>query len=105
MISFFSERVNDVTEDLSHDHKEMLESLAYLPDDKLRELAEKRLSAEQNRTMHRLIDRAFDYGLNPEEQEQVKHLSNEANLLMLIKAEAAVLLQARGLDISTLLEN
>ncbi len=93
-----------------------------LPDDELlppnleRELAQLRLFAnhdlqraaqmmatdEESERMQQLTEKQQRIGLTPDEQQAARLLSRFFNRIMLVRAEAAVLLQERGFDISHL---
>jgi len=59
-------------------------------------------SAEKNERMQQLVLKQQAEGLTATEREETQQLQHYAHRLMMIRAEAAVLLQQRGFDITPL---
>lgn len=81
---------------------EQVRQLTFLDDHHLRQAAQRIVPPEKSERMQELIFKQQAEGLTELEQQEAKQLVMYANLVMLIRAEAAVLLQERGLDISAL---
>lgn len=81
---------------------EELAQLPFLDNDHLWQAARQVAPAEKNKRMQALVLKQQAEGLTPTEQEEAQQLQFYAHRLMLIRAEAAVLLQQRGFNISTL---
>lgn len=81
---------------------EEIAQLPFLDNDHLWQAARKVAPAEKNERIQALVLKQQAEGLTPTEQEEAQQLRFYAHRLMLIRAEAAVLLQQRGFNISTL---
>ena len=81
---------------------EEIAQLPFLDNDHLWQAARQIAPAEKNERMQALVLKQQAEGLTPTEQEEAQQLQFYAHRLMLIRAEAAVLLQQRGFNISTL---
>lgn len=81
---------------------EEIAQLPFLDDDHLWQAARQIAPAEKNERMQALVLKQQAEGLTPTEQEEAQQLQFYAHRLMLIRGEAAVLLQQRGFNISTL---
>jgi len=79
---------------------EQVRQLTFLDDHHLLQAAQRIVPREKSERMQELIFKQQAEGLIELEQQEAKQLVMYANLVMLIRAEAAVLLQERGLDIS-----
>ncbi len=81
---------------------EQVRQLTFLDEHHLWQAAKRVVPREKSERMQELIFKQQAEGLTELEQQETKQLVMYANLVMLIRAEAAVLLQERGLDISGL---
>lgn len=81
---------------------EELAQLPFLDDTHLWQAARQIAAPEKNERIQELVLKQQAEGLTATEQQEVQQLQQYAQRLMLIRAEAAVLLQQRGFDISTL---
>ena len=81
---------------------EEIAQLPFLDNYHLWQAARQVAPAEKNERMQVLVLKQQAEGLTPTEQEEAQQLQFYAHRLMLIRAEAAVLLQQRGFNISTL---
>ncbi len=81
---------------------EEIAQLPFLDNDHLWQAARQVAPAEKNKRMQALVLKQQAEGLTATEQEEAQQLQFYAHRLMLIRAEAAVLLQQRGFNISTL---
>jgi len=81
---------------------EELAQLPFLDDAHLWQAARQIAPPEKNERIQELVLKQQAEGLTATEQQEVQQLQQYAQQLMLIRAEAAVLLQQRGFDISTL---
>lgn len=79
-----------------------LSQLALLADDELWQAAQTQATAEENERMQQLLTRQKRIGLTMAEQEELTLLANFFRRMMLVRAEAAVLLKERGHDIRSL---
>lgn len=76
--------------------------LAFLDDEQLFVAAQQSLTAEKSKRMQVLTEKLKSEGLLDSERQEVRQLQQYAQRIMLIRAEAAILLKQRGHDISTL---
>lgn len=76
--------------------------LALLDDDHLSRVARLTVPVEKSERMQALTWKQQREGLTEAEQQEAKQLQRLAHRVMLLRAEAAVLLQERGVDISSL---
>ena len=81
---------------------EELAQLAFLDDTHLWQVARQVASREKNERMQQLVLKQQAEGLTADEAAEAQHLQHYAHRLMMIRAEAAVLLQQRGFDIKSL---
>lgn len=81
---------------------EEVAQLEFLDDDHLRRVAETKTTGKQAAQMQALLQKQQTEGLTEAEIQELTRLRQVANRTMLLKAEAAVLLQKRGLDIPSL---
>jgi hypothetical protein len=86
----------DVTEDLT--------TLETLDDQALRLVMLQSVASEQAERIHDLLNERQIRSLSIEEEEELARLQSQADLVMLRKARAAVLLRFRGQQIPTIAE-
>lgn len=79
-----------------------LSQLTFLPDEALWQAARTQATDEENERMQQLLSKQKRMGLTTVEQEELTLLANFFRRMMLVRAEAAVLLQKRGHDIRSL---
>lgn len=79
-----------------------LVQLAFLTDEELWQVAQTTLRAEDQARMELLLQKQQATGLTADEQAEAEALADRHDQTMLVRAKAAVLLQARGHDISSL---
>jgi len=91
-------------EGLPEDLLENLTALEMLDDQSLWQVMGERVPTSQQRTLSDLLDRQRSITLTDVEQQQLTTLQWQADLIMLRKARAAVLLRFRGKRIPTLTE-
>ena len=91
-------------EGLPSDMMENLTALETLNEAALRKVMFETVPASTARALHHLLARQSDEGLNEKEQAQLAALQHQADLVMLRKARAAVLLRFRGYSIPTTAE-
>ncbi len=84
--------------------EEALAELSFLNDEALWQAARTAATAEENERMQVLIAKQERLGLTTAETEELSLLANFFRRIMLIRAEAAVLLKERGYDIHHLYE-
>jgi plasmid stability protein len=84
------------------DIAEEVEQLRLLEDEYLWRTARLTVPDDKTARMQFLIDKQLGEGLTEQEQQETKGLQHLAHRVMLLKAEAALLLQERGFDISQL---
>jgi DNA-binding helix-hairpin-helix protein with protein kinase domain len=89
--------------DLSPELIETVEALEKLDDEELWRLARAATSPEASQALEALHAKQRDEGLSPAEDTTRAELVHEYERTMLIRAQAAVLLQDRGHDVSRLL--
>ncbi|HEX4963887.1 MAG TPA: hypothetical protein VF173_23885 [Thermoanaerobaculia bacterium] len=90
-------------EELSHDVAKALEDLALLNDEELRHATRNRLSEDTRSQLEALNWKQQRESLTPAEKETAKHLVQQYDQAVLLRAEALRLLKARGHDVSKLL--
>lgn len=78
------------------------QQLHFLPDDDLWRAAEMAATPSENERMQFLVEKQQRVGLTSGEQEEVALLARFFTRIMMVRAEAAVLLQERGHDITIL---
>lgn len=76
--------------------------LRFLDNEHLLRAAQRSVSTEQSERMQSLVLKRQFEGVTQAEQQEMEQLTHFANLVMLIRAEAAVLLKERGFDLETL---
>ena len=89
---------DDLT-NLSVNIAEQLKQLSFLDDNHLQQAAQKTVELEKAGRMQELVLKQQAEGLTEIEIQEANILKDYANLVMLIRAEAAVLLQERGIHI------
>ena len=82
-----------------------LEQLAFLTDEELWRAVQSRLAASENQRMQALILKRQRDNLSQREQSEAERLVQRSNRIMLVRAQAAVLLRDRGYDVSVLISN
>ncbi len=87
-------------EELPQETIELLSQLRFLDDAGLWQAACTRLSPEQAERLEQLNLRQQREGLTPDEQQERDQLLRRYEQTMLVRAQAAVLLQERGHDVS-----
>jgi hypothetical protein len=87
---------------IPQDIAEEVAQLKFLDDTHLWRVAQANVSDENAEQMQTLLWKQQTEGLTEAEEQEVVRLRLLANRIMLLKAEAAVLLQERGHDLSTL---
>jgi hypothetical protein len=92
-----------MTDELSPDLIEALETLEQLEDEELWRLAGKAMSREASQELEALHFKQRDEGLNQDEDATRAKLLREYERTMLIRAQAARLLKDRGHDVSSIL--
>lgn len=108
--SLVDEAVVAVAESLPGDEQlpgtvtQELKQLQWLTDDELWQAARLTATDEEAEQMQILLEKQQREGLTPVEQQHVEQLSMFFNRIMLVRAEAAVLLKKRGYDITHLLD-
>jgi len=89
-------------DELPTDITDELAQLTFLTDEELWQAARTTLNQEQSERMQALISKKQRDNLSPQEEEEAQQLAHYSDKVMLIRAQAAVLLKERGHDISTL---
>ena len=79
-----------------------LEQLAVLGETQLWRLARQQVPTEKSERMQVLTERLQAEGLSPQETDEVARLQAYAQRIMLLRAEAAILLKRRGHEVSGL---
>lgn len=92
----------DAWNGLSDELKAAIDQLQVLNDVDLWRAARTELPRESSALMQDFLDRRQAGGLSATEAEEAERLRRLAERVMLVRAEAAALLQARGHDISSL---
>ncbi len=87
------------------DLEEELQQLDLFTDDELWRAAQVTAPDDKTTRMQELVDKQQLEGLTDAEKAEAALLSNYFNRVMLVRAKAAVLLQARGKDIDQLLSD
>lgn len=87
---------------LPPDVAEEIAQLPFLEDAHLWQAARQLAPPEKNERIQELVLKQQAEGLTAAEQQEAQQLQQYAHRLMIIRAEAAVLLQQRGYDIATL---
>ncbi len=94
--------VDDDTAVLPDDLAEEISQLTLLDDEHLWRAARMKVAPEKTERVQALITKQRAEGLTETEEEEIRQLQYFAHRVMLIRAEAAVLLKRRGFDISSL---
>lgn len=76
--------------------------LHFLDDDHLQRAAQVTVPIDKSERMQTLSQKMGAEGLTTAEEEEIRQLQHYAQRVLLVRAEAAVLLQQRGFDISAL---
>lgn len=84
------------------DISDEVEQLQFLDDEHLWRAAQLSVAEDKSERMQFLSQKQEAEGLTTKEQEEIKHLQYLAHRVILIRAEASVLLQDRGYNISKL---
>jgi len=85
---------------LPQETTEVLSQLRFLDDEELWQAARTRMFPEQAEQLERLNLKQQREGLTPDEQQERDQLLHCYEQTMLVRAQAAVLLQERGHDVS-----
>ena len=80
-----------------------LEQLAFLTDEELWRAARSQVAASENQRMQSLMFKQQRDGLSQREQSEAERLVQRSNRIMLVRAQATVLLRDRGYDVSGLI--
>ena len=86
-------------EALPIDLEQEVEQLRFFTDVDLQHAAQTSATEEESERMQRLLEKQQRFGLTFDERQEARLLSRFFNRIMLVRAEAAVLLQKRGLAI------
>lgn len=81
---------------------EEMRQLAFLDNEQLWRAARVTVPSDKSERMQELAWKLDREGVTDSERQEIEHLRFLANRVMLIRAEAAVLLKKRGLDVSEL---
>lgn len=84
------------------DLAEEVKQLAFLDEQHLWSVARRTVAPQQSEQMETLIHKLQQEGLTQSEQQEMQQLQQLAHRVMLLRAEAAVLLKERGQDITSL---
>ena len=90
------------TDDLSPDIVDDLAQMAFMTDAELWQAAQTELPLQDSAKMQALMFKRQREGLTTAEEREAKRLAHRADRTMLVRSRAAVLLQDRGHDISSL---
>jgi hypothetical protein len=96
---------NDEGTGLSPEQANSLAQLKVLDDEQLTRAACQRVAAAKTERIQLLLDKQTTAVLSPAEHDEMLWLRDHANLVMLVRAEAASILQARGHDVTSLLDD
>lgn len=89
-------------DDLPSDIVDEMAQLAFLTDAELEQAAKITVTAQEVERMETLLFKLQREGLTAAEQEEANQLLHRSDQIMLVRAQAMLLLTERGLDISTL---
>jgi hypothetical protein len=89
-------------DDLPTDIADEMAQLAYLSDDELWQAAQTELTPHESERMQALLLKRQREGLTLLEEQEVERLAHRYDRIMLVRAQAVVLLKERGYDISNL---
>ncbi len=87
---------------LPEDLEDAVAALPGLDDEELWKIAKERFAPERSCELENLHFKQQDQGLNDEEKVRVQDLLHQSESTMLLRAEAAKLLDDRGHDVSSL---
>jgi hypothetical protein len=104
VVQTLSANVPPLPEDLAEPEREALLALETLDDTTLWQVARSMIAPTQHERLSELLERQRDSALTPDEMTELADLRRAADLLMLRKAYAYVLLKWRGRRIPTLAE-
>ena len=90
---------------LSTEQVDALAQLHVLDNEQLRHAARQRVTTDMTERIQFLFDKQDSEGLLAAEYDEMLQLRDHANLVILIRAEAASILTARGVDTSSLLDD
>jgi plasmid stability protein len=90
------------TDDLSPDIADDLAQMAFMTDAELWQAAQTELPLQDSAKMQALMFKRQREGLTTAEEREAKRLAHRADRTMLVRSRAAVLLQDRGHDVSSL---
>ena len=93
---------SDEMDDIAPNIATELAQLPFLADDDLWRAAQITVSTETANDMEQLLWKAKTQGLNKAETEEMERLQQLGHRIMLVRAEAALILQSRGYDIARL---
>ena len=105
VVAVVSAALPEETGQLPADLATELNDLEQLGDADLWRAAQMTAPGEKTDRMQLLVEKQQLEGLTAAEKEEAELLSHFFNRIMLVRAKAAVLLQARGHDISQLIDN
>jgi len=94
--------VDDEFVGLPLDLAEEVKQLAFLDEQHLWVVAKRAIAEKQSERMETLLHKLHREGLTQNEQQEIQQLQQLAHRVMLLRAEAAVLLKQRGHDIASL---
>jgi plasmid stability protein len=94
--------VDDELAGLPFDLAEEVKQLAFLDEQHLWVMAKRTIAQNQSERIETLIYKLHREGLTHNEQQEMQQLRQLAHRVMLLRAEAAVLLKQRGHDITSL---
>ncbi len=89
-------------DDLPSDIVDEMAQLTFLTDAELQQAAKITVTAQEAERMETLLVKLQREGLTTAEQEEANQLLHRSDQIMLVRAQAMLLLTERGLDISTL---
>ena len=98
VVAFVEQGADDETASAA----ELVEQLAHLADDDLWRAARLRVAGDRAERMQALVWKEQAEGLTAAEQDEADQLQRHARQVMLIRAEAAARLVARGHDVASL---
>lgn len=98
VVAFVEQGADDETASAA----ELVEQLAHLADDDLWRAARLRVADDRAERMQALVWKEQAEGLTAAEQDEADQLQRHARQVMLIRAEAAARLVARGHDVASL---
>lgn len=90
-------------DDLSLAVADELAQMALMTDEELQQAARLRMSASENQRMQKLVLQRQRNELSAEQEIEAERLAQRQERVMLVRAQAAALLQERGHDVSDLI--